>query len=530
MKNRINPKRLLLLCFLFVVLECFFSPNNSPAAPSHVAPQKAKDRIFRPAVDVSKLPIFKDEAKDLTGEQFAEIRALFKKERFGTLSAMMDKYVSAMEEDPLDEFRLNSFLGIFREANPDAERLLLKWEKTFPYNYQPYLVLAEYYFAKGWESRGNRYVADTTDEQFQGMYNYFQKAEDNIAKALKIKPKLMPAYRMLISMYDAYKPEMEENQVIQTALEKFPHSFLVWSSCIKAKEPRWGGSYAQMQALAKEAEQYSTVNPNLIKLYGFIYIDQSRYLEEEKRYPEAVELLNEALQFGDRPDIHYRIADIYYYNLKNYPRALEECDKAIQLVSGGGAGYYLLRSKIYYDSGNYQQALKDWETATRTAPFFDDAKKWAKWAGRDLMLKGHKKYKDRHVRAAVSLFNLSLKFNDQDFETYYWRGKSSFDKGDAASALKDFERALALNPRHFYSVAMIDYIANSEQQFDYSIGYWDRFLKLEPTHAKAYLNRARAYYYKRDLSNCQKDLAQACSLGNREACSRANNVRQKRPF
>ena len=503
-------------------------PGEGVAALSPVAPRTSSDALFRLTVSAENLPVVKDPVKDLTIEQEAEIRALFKNERFGALSAMMDKYVSAMEEDPVDEFRLDSFLGIFTEANPDTERLLLKWKETFPYNYQPYLALAEYYCNQGWESRGGRYAKDTSDEQFQGMHDHFQKAEENIVKALKIKPKLMPAYQLLINMYNAYKPEIEENQVIQAALELFPHSVLIWSSCITAKEPRWGGSYAQMQALAQEAEQYNTINPNLTKLYGRIAIDQSWYLKQDKKYNEAIALLKDALTFGESSRIHHEIAEIYYYKLKDYPRALEECNEAIRFA--GAAGYYLLRSKIYHALEDYENALADLETANVVLPFYDEADEWAKWAGRNLMLKGHKKYKARHVRAAIVLFNLSLKFNDQDYEAFHWRGKAFFDKGDAGAALKDFEQALALNPRDFHSVAMIDYIANSEKQFDYSIGYWDRFLKLEPKHAKAYLSRARAYYYKSDLENCLKNLNQACSLGNKEACSRANNIRQKRAY
>jgi len=526
-KNPSNPFRLI-RGVLFTLTWLFVAPAISCATLSNVADHAAPHKLFRLTMSAENLPVVKEPVKLLTIEQMEEIRTLFKNERFGALSVMMDKYQSASEADPADEFLISAFLDVFGAPSRDYERLLLKWKETFPYNYQPYLALAQYYYSQGWENRGSQFATETTTEQFQKMEDSFQKAEENLEKALKMKPKLMPAYCMFISMYNAARPEQEENVFIERALELFPHSFLVWSRCIVAKKPRWGGSYDQMQAIAKAAEQFNKANPNMTKLYGFIYADQAWYLKRAKQYSKAIGLLREALAFGERSSLHQEIAKIYYYNLEDYPRALEECNEAIRL--GPGAEYYLLRSKIYYKLENYEKSLSDLETANRVNPFYDEVRKWVKWAGRDLMLQGHKKYKAHHVRAAIGLFNLSLKYNDQDPETYHWRGKAFFDKGDAGSALKDFERALALNPRDFYSVSMIDYIANSEGQFDFSIGYWSRFLKLEPNHSGGYLNRARVYYYKGDFVSCLQDLNQGCRLGNQEACSRINNIKTRGKF
>ncbi|HQO59003.1 MAG TPA: hypothetical protein PLT76_09850 [Candidatus Omnitrophota bacterium] len=111
-------------------------------------------------MNAEHLPVVKEPVKSLTIEQMEEIRTLFKNERFGALSVMMDKYQSAFEADPADEFLINGFLKMFAGADPDYERLLLKWKETFPYNYQPYLALAQYYYTQGWESRGSRFAGD----------------------------------------------------------------------------------------------------------------------------------------------------------------------------------------------------------------------------------------------------------------------------------------------------------------------------------------------------------------------------------
>jgi len=516
-------------CFVsLVVVSLSAWPSLTFAALSSVPNPSAPHKLFNPVISAENLPVVKEPVKGLSLEQVEEVRALFKNERFGALSVMMDKYLAAIKSNPADEFLIRDFLLVFSEPSPDCERLLFKWKGTFPYNYQPYLALAQYYHQRGWENRGSRSFQGTSNEHFQKMEDCFQQAEENIQKALKMKPDLLPAYGMLISIYGVSRPDREKELITARALALFPHSYLIRKEIVSSQTPRWGGSYEQMQAVARDAEPYNRINPNMTKLYGYIFEDQAWYLKRAQQYDKAVDLLRDALAFGERAALHEQIAEIYYYNLKDSPRALEEINEAVRL--GLRASCYLLRSKIYYKLEDYANSLGDLETAIRADPFYDETGKWARGAGRDLMLQGQEKYKSRHVRAAIGLFNVSLKFNDRDYETFYWRGKAFFDKGDAGAALKDFEQALALNPGDFQSVSMISDIASSERQFDYSLGYWERFLKLEPKHTGAYLKRARVYYYKNDFENCLKDLNQSCRLGNREACTRINNVKTKGRF
>lgn len=67
----------------------------------------------------------------------------------------------------------------------------------------------------------------------------------------------MIAYDTLIGIYNGNGEDRLENRVIEKAAELFPYSFLIKASALWAKEPRWGGSYEQMESLAKESEEFS---------------------------------------------------------------------------------------------------------------------------------------------------------------------------------------------------------------------------------------------------------------------------------
>ena len=89
-------------------------------------------------------------------------------------------------------------------------------------------------------------------------------------------------------------------------------------------------------------------------------------------------------------------------------------------------------------------------------------------------------------------------------------------------ALEDLLKALQLDPRHFDSYALLDFTLFQMGTPDKMMAYWNRFIELEPEHAKAYLERARYYFQQNDLPHSLADLKKSCDLGNQEACDRYN--------
>jgi hypothetical protein len=90
----------------------------------------------------------------------------------------------------------------------------------------PYLAIAQYYYARGWESRGYKWAKETPEKQFEGMRFYFSKAEENLKVALKINPNLIVGYHILIGIYNANGDDTAEDRIIGKAAALFPHSFL----------------------------------------------------------------------------------------------------------------------------------------------------------------------------------------------------------------------------------------------------------------------------------------------------------------
>ena len=499
-------------------------------AVKYIKPRSYLKQIFNSkAYEVTKpsknLPILTEPKETIDIAQIVNLRDMLQNQEFEQLNSVLEEYQNYFKEDQTDEYKVYDAYRTFYLTDPLYEEFFEKWINSFPDRYQPYLALAHYYNAKGWESRGYKFKKETSKEQFEGMRFYFSKAEENLKTALKINPDLMVGYNILINIYNATGNDTAEDETIENAIVLFPHSFLVRYTGAWAKQPRWGGSYKDIEEIAKKAERYSSINPELTALYGLIYYDRSRISKRNKRYKRAIELLTEALTFGDNWSIYYERANIYHFNLKEYESALEDINRGIELRPVIDK-LYRMRSRIYFAKGDYSYSLEDLYTAELLRPDNPSTTKWKEWASKKLLSKGYKLYKT-DVNSALDNFNLSIEFDDNNFEAYYWRGFAFNSIEDSESALSDLNHAIEINPHHFESYKMVDYMLAKDKQWDTIIEYWNSFLELEPDHAEAYLERAGTYYHNKDFESALEDLEKSCALGNKEACKRYKSLKEK---
>jgi tetratricopeptide (TPR) repeat protein len=497
-------------------------------AVKYINPRSYLKQIFGgKAYDVTKpsknLPISREPKETIDLSQIVGLRDMLQNQEFEQLNAVLEEYQNAFKEDQTNEYKVYDAYRTFYLTDPLYEDFFIKWINRYPDKYQPHLAMAQYYCAKGWESRGYKFSKETSKEQFEGMRFHFSKAEENLKTALQINPDLLVGYDILINIYNATGNNAGEDEAIKNAIALFPHSFLVRCAGAWAKQPRWGGSYKDIEEIAKEAERYSNINPELTALYGLIYYDLSRINRRNKRYKKAIDLLTKALTFGDNWSIYYQRANIYHFDLKEYDRALEDINRCIELRPVIGK-IYRMRSRIYFAKGDYGDSLEDLHTAQLLRPGDSSTTKWKEWASKKLLSKGYKLLKT-DMNGAFDSYNLSIEFDGDHFESFYWRGLAFYQMEDFESALSDFNRAIEINPHHFESYHMVDYILAKDKQWDIIIEYWDRFLELEPDHAKAYLERAGTNYHNKNFESALNDLGKSCDLGNKEACKRYENLK-----
>ena len=188
---------------------------NSFDITSFVLKYLFQNKVYEVKTASKNLPISSkpDETIDIT--QVVEIREKLKNQQFEDLNIILEEYQNLFEADPNSEYKVYDAYRAFDLTIPSYEELFKKWINRFPVTYQPYLAIAQYYYAKGWESRGYKTAKDTSEKQFKGMQFYFSKAEANLQIALSLKPDLIVGYNILIGIFNAKgKPELED-QIIE---------------------------------------------------------------------------------------------------------------------------------------------------------------------------------------------------------------------------------------------------------------------------------------------------------------------------
>ena len=243
-----------MLVFSTIVAVKYFKPRS-------YLKQIFGSKAYEVTTPSKNLPILTEPKETIDIVQIVNLRDMLQNQEFEQLNTILEEYQNDFKEDQTNEYKVYDAYRTFYLTDPLYEEFFIKWINSFPDKYQPYLALAHYYNAKGWESRGYKFKKETSEEQFEGMRFYFSKAEENLKTALKINPDLMVGYNILINIYNATGNDAAEDETTENAIASFPHSFLVRYTGAWAKQPRWGGSYKDIEEIAKEAERYSSINP-----------------------------------------------------------------------------------------------------------------------------------------------------------------------------------------------------------------------------------------------------------------------------
>ena len=135
-------------------------------------------------------------------------------------------------------------------------------------------------------------------------------------------------------------------------------------------------------------------------------------------------------------------------------------------------------------------------------------------------LKGKIYFGKEDFSNAFWCFDAALKSNQNDKESYYFRGSIYYGLGQYEKAIGDVRICLALQPERPLHVKALFLKGDSQRmrgQYRLSLLDFEEAIQLAPTCALCYLSRARAYLGVGEMKNAVKDYKAAALLGNKEA-------------
>lgn len=182
-----------------------------------------------------------------------QIADLLEKRDFAGLESILGARQLAFENDPSTARQLEQAFETFSKIPRRSEAVLSEWVKAAPSSYSARVARGGFHLSRGVEERGGDYFSDTSNEHIQAMEAYFDQSLDDLERSLQLsqKPYLSRRYMMAIMLHTGNRDELKADYL--EALKLAPGSVETRLAYMSSLEPRWGGSYQQMEAFVAES-------------------------------------------------------------------------------------------------------------------------------------------------------------------------------------------------------------------------------------------------------------------------------------
>ena len=236
-------------------------------------------------------------------------------------------------------------------------------------------------------------------------------------------------------------------------------------------------------------------------LTGWIVILSVLSFERNHVWRDELTLENDILLKSPHKAKPYYLRGRVYYQHGDFTQAIADFNKALELAPDF-LGAYIDRGIVYDAEGNFSQALSDYNMAVKKNPYQPEA----------YYNRGNIYNKQNNFIQALKDYNKAIELKPDYAESYANRGNVYVKQGDLPLGLMDFNLAIVINPLYadaYYNRGVVyDNIGNLRQALaDYS-----KAIDIKSDYADAYNNRGNVYRRLNDLTRALADFNKAIEI------------------
>jgi SpoVK/Ycf46/Vps4 family AAA+-type ATPase len=174
-------------------------------------------------------------------------------------------------------------------------------------------------------------------------------------------------------------------------------------------------------------------------------------------------------------------------------------DKKPQLVDAGS--YYKIAND-YYEKGDYEKAIENYNMAILLNPLFSEA-----YFNRALSY-----YQLKNYEKAVADYTEASELDPKNPIIFNNKGDAFYRRQDYHGAIKDYDKAIMLNPNYLkaYYNRALSYA--SLEDYEKAVEDFSKVVQLKPDFSEAYHLRGLAYEYAGDVDSAISDYEKALEL------------------
>lgn len=208
---------------------------------------------------------------------------------------------AAYDKGSISDERLRAAFRHFYDSSPDLAPRYESWVRGMPDSYVAHLARAIYYLRVGEQSRGNRFIADTSDTRLSGMEAAFAVASGELKKSLSLEKKPLLSVFYLVDIGKFEGDAASNLELLEASIAIDPKNFIVRDMYAQTLQTAWGGSTEQLRAFVAEAGTAGLSAVQMKDLQADVFADEAWVDQfENKNYKRAAtEYLEAAKLSGD---------------------------------------------------------------------------------------------------------------------------------------------------------------------------------------------------------------------------------------
>jgi len=163
---------------------------------------------------------------------------------------------------------------------------------------------------------------------------------------------------------------------------------------------------------------------------------------------------------------------------------------------------YYQQGNDYYEKGDYDKAIENYNMAILLNPVFSEA-----YFNRALSY-----YQLKNFDKSIADYTKSMELDPQNPIIYNNRGDAFYRKQDFQSAIKDYDKAIQLNPNYLKAFYNRGLSYASVEEYEKAVEDFSKVIKLKADFAEAYHLRGLAYEYAGSIASAIADYEKALEL------------------
>lgn len=224
-----------------------------------------------------------------------QVVTLLEQRNFDELERLLGGLQRAFEEDPGASTQLERAYFAFDRIPRTAEGVLDDWVKKQPASYAALTARASFYYFQGLEARGTGFIAETPEENIRTMRIFFEKSQLDLERSLALTQKPYLSHRTMMSIARVSGSRKSESAHYLEALKLAPQSVELRLAHITSLEPRWGGSYAAMEAYVEESRAQLRDAKAADRLAARVAAYRGHELQGKDDFAQALKHFDEAI-------------------------------------------------------------------------------------------------------------------------------------------------------------------------------------------------------------------------------------------